>query len=395
MLKGHAGRFSCEYCEAEGECIDRKICYPLSTMKQPKRTHAKWLQCVTDLELEREQDGSVQSNKGVTGRSPLLKIRNFDIVKKAPSDPFHRDWLGICKATLWRHTVGLSKGGNMSATGRRICDYIGDIYREIDLPSEFSHRSRPVDYANFKGHEWKAMAVSCFPSICHIVEHEIEHAAAHVWLLFIFLVLIYNGPQWARTDIGDDYLETLHELLYEQFQDAFGEASCTFNWHSFSHMPDISKFGRPIEMSTEPYESAYGEVQVAYKSGTRNIGLQIVNNMLVKRLNHRQGRCCKNELTIAPRERDVRYNDSLVMDEHYNYYKVIRVENELMSAQRLLTKDWSCPTDTNVPMRYVGVCKYVKIEATETLLRTSDIVGKAIVTGNNVIIPFYKDLLFS
>ncbi len=38
-LKGHAGRYSCEYCEAEGECIDRKICYPASTMRQPKRSH--------------------------------------------------------------------------------------------------------------------------------------------------------------------------------------------------------------------------------------------------------------------------------------------------------------------------------------------------------------------
>ena len=393
-IKGHAGRFSCEYCEAEGECHNRKIVYPMSSLKQQKRTHARWLEHVADLESQREH-GAVGSVKGVTGRSPLLKIRHFDIVKKAPSDPFHRDWLGICKSTLWRHTVGLSKGTNLTAQGKRITEKISNIYKKINLPSEFSHRSREIDYANFKGHEWKSMSVSCFPSICKLVEEEAGHATAHVWLLFIFLALINYGPQWARDEIKDAYLIVLHELMYEQFQDAFGESACTYNWHAFSHMPDISKHGKPSEISTEPFESAYAQVQASYKSGTRNIGIQIVSNMLIKRLNHTEGFACRRHLKIEPRATEVRFDDSIVLDEHYNYYRVVHVEGELFAANPIRTKPWTCAIDPNLPMRFVGVCLFAEASEVEVVLRREDIRGKAVITPDNIIIPFYQEMLFS
>ncbi len=394
-IKGHAGRFSCEYCEAEGECHNRKIVYPVSSLKQTKRSHGKWLQHVADLEHQRENGGYSDSVKGITGRSPLLKLRGFDIVRKAPSDPFHRDWLGICKSTLWRHTVGLSKGTNLSAQGRRITQQISDIYKKINLPSEFSHRSRDIDYANFKGHEWKSMAVSCFPSICKLVEEEAGHASAHVWILFIFLALINYGPKWARDEISEGYLIVLHELMYEQFQDAFGESACTYNWHAFSHMPDITKCGTPSRMSTEPYESAYAQVQAAYKSGTRNIGIQIVTNMLVKRLNHTEGYACHRHLTMEPRRKDVKYDDSIVLDDHFNYYRVAKVEGDLLAVNPIRTKPWQSPTDPNLPMRLVGVCLLADTSPVEVVMKRGDICGKAVVTAENIIIPFYKELLFS
>ncbi len=317
------------------------------------------------------------------------------MVKKAPSDPLHRDWLGICKSTLWRNTVGLSKAGVLSATGKRITDQVGEVYRKLSLPSEFSHRSRPIDYPNFKGHEWKSLAVSCFPSICKIVEEEVDHPTAHVWLLFVFLVLIYNGPEWAMDTVGEAYLNDLHELLYEQFEDAFGSKACTFNWHAFYHMPDIRKCGTPSQLSTEPYESAYGEVQVAYRSGTRNIGLQIVTNMLVKRINHVEGSRCFNNVRVEPRTKDVRFDDSIVMDNRYNYYRIRKVENDLMAASRIVTQPWASPIDENLPMHLVGVCKYVNTNDEEMLLRRSDIAGKAIITEDNIVIPFSHELLFS
>ena len=393
-LKGHAGRFSCEYCEAMGECVHKKICYPRSTMNQRKRTHGQWVGQVEELERRRIDD-RVDNVVGVTGRSPLLKLPGFDMIKSAPSDPLHRDWLGICKSTLWRNTVGISKAGVMSATGKRIADRVGEVYRKLSLPTEFSHRARPIDYANYKGHEWKSMTVSTFPTICEVVEEEIDHATAHVWLLFVYLVLVYSGPQWAMDKIGENYLQVLHELLYEQFEDAFGQQSCSFNWHAFSHMADIRKSGTSTQISTEVYESAYGEVQVAYRSGTRNIGLQIVTNMMVKRMTHQQGKGCQNHFAIQPRTKDVRYDDSIVMDEMYNYYRVVAVEEDLIAVRKIETGPWNSPVDSNLPMHLAGVFKYIGTMDTESLLRRENVCGKAIVTEDNVIIPFYKDLLFS
>ncbi len=393
-LKAHAGRFSCEYCEAEGQCINKKICYPANMLQQTKRTQESWVDHVEELERQR-QEGDVNNVQGVTGRSPLLKLAYFDMVKDAPSDPLHRDWLGICKASLWRQTVGLSKAGVLSACGKRITDKVGEVYRKLSLPSEFSHRARTIDYPNFKGHEWKSLAVSCFPTICTVVEEEIDHATAHVWQLFIFLVLVYNGPEWAMKKIGDRYLDILHRLLYEQFEDAFGKGACSFNWHAFSHMREIRQCGKSSQISTEPYESAYGEVQVAYKSGTRNIALQIVNNMLIKRINHREGKGCRNSLAIEPRTKDLRYNDSIVLDEQYNYYQVVKVENDLMAVRKMKTGHWTSPVDSNLPMKFAGVFSYEGTMDEEILLRREDVKGKGIVTEDNVVIPFYEDLLFS
>ncbi len=394
-IKGHAGRHSCEYCEASGQCIQRRIVYNKASLGQKKRTMASWLDNVEDLEVQREEDHSVTNVKGITGRSPLLRIKGFDIVKQAPSDPLHRDWLGIMKSTLWRHTVGLSKVGAMSAKGRRIHEVVSDVYKNVRLPSEFSHRSRAIDYPNFKGHEWKSLAISTFPTICEVVEREIDHQTAHVWLLFVFLILVYNGPVWVMKRLGKDYLKAIHEQLYEEFEECFGEGACTFNWHAFSHMTDIRECGSAPQLSTEPYESSYGLVQVSFAPGTRNVGLQIVRNMLMRSVDHVEGAGCKKHLKFEPSKLVSKRDDSLVIDKHMNYYEVLDVQGDYLRVKKILTEPWTSPIDSNLPMSMVGVAKYRRRDDNDFLMLKENAKGKAVRAKDGLLIPFYWDLLFS
>ncbi len=395
-IKGHAGRHSCENCEAEGEVIARKVCYPPSQMNKRCRTHQRWIDFVQDLESQQEEPTSSTTNvKGITGRTPLLRLPEFDIIKQCPPDPFHRDWLGIVRSSLWRHTVGLNKGGVMNKRGQRICRRISDVYRKINLPSEFSHRSRPIDYANFKGHEWKSMTISCLWEICDVVKDEHEQQTAHVWLLFVYLVMIYNGPTWARKSLGDNQLRFLHDVLYEEFAEEFGQSACTFNWHGFSHMPAIAEYGRPEELSTEPYESAYGRVKYAYHPGTRNVGLQIARNMLLRCIDHVEGVHCKKTLRIKERSGEVRNDDSIVIDDTFNYYSVIATSGDLVFGREMKKKTWKCPHDRNLDMDLIGIYKFKKLSDQVTTLKRDMIKGKGVLTERKLLIPFYWDMLYS
>ncbi len=85
-LKGHAGYYSCEVCEAPGLCVQKRVCYPACMIGHPLRSLEKWQEAVSELE-----EGEETSVNGVIGRSPLLKLPHFDMVSDAPADPMHRD----------------------------------------------------------------------------------------------------------------------------------------------------------------------------------------------------------------------------------------------------------------------------------------------------------------
>ncbi len=394
-LKGHAGRYSCELCEAEGQLVNRKICYPACMVHQRKRTNERWEECVIDLEEQRENGANITSVRGITGRSPLMSLKDFDMVKKCPPDPMHRDWLGLAKSNLWKATVGIGKSGVMNARGQRIQSAISAVYEQLQLPNEFSHRARTIDYPNFKSHEWKSLCICTFPTICEVVSSECGEGLAHVWLLFIFLILVYHGPEWLYHELGEEYLREMQEKFYDEFQLEMGSGACTFNVHAFFHMPEVRKLGNPADISTEPFESAYGLVQKSYSPGTRNVGKQIIRNMLLRSMNIGPNHC-KRSLIMAPVEKDdVNFNDSYVMDDTFHFYKVTRVFADRVNAAKIKTSHWACPTDTTLPMHKVGVFKYNGVEADSSSYPMDYFTGKAVLLQGKIIIGLHKTLLFS
>ncbi len=362
---------------------------------QRKRTNERWHELVDDLEQQREH-GHHDHVKGITGRSPLMRLKDFDMVRKCPADPMHRDWLGLAKSTLWRATVGMAKSGYMNAKGQRINSAISDVYVQLQLPSEFSHRPRIIDYPNFKSHEWKSLCVCTIPTICEVLkEEDDEGGMAHLWLLFIFLILAYHGPDWVFDDLGEEYLKELQEKWYDEFQLELGPAACSFNVHNFFHMPEIRKLANPTEISTEPFESAYGLVQMSYAPGSRNVGKQIIRNMLLRAINVGPNHCHRSLIIQPSIKDDVTYNDSYVMDSKFQFYKVTEVAGDHVSAVKVITTPWTCPFDPSLPMDKVGIFEYNGLSRNVKHYHRDTFVGKAVIHQGKHIIGLHRNLLFS
>ena len=392
-LKGHAGRHSCESCEARGVCISRRIVYPACMVHQRARTMERWLDAVADLEEQRRSCPQENNVKGIMGRSPLLALKDFDIVRKAPTDPMHRDWLGLARNTLWRPTVGIGKSGAMSSRGSRITSHVSQHYRRVRLPGEFTHASRPIEFPHFKAQEWKTMILTSFMSLCEIVNTEIGLELAHIWTLFTFLMFLYYGPDEIFQQFDTKDLDDMHQLFYDEFQEEFGQAACSYNLHAFYHLPEVRKMGRFTLVSTETFESAYGQVQMSYRPGTRNVGLQIVRNMLLKSVNHTH-EFCEPKLKLEP-ETTNRFDNSIVLDEHLNFYKIKLVKKRSVTVVRMLTSTWTCPWDGTLPFDMVGVKQFTKYGEELIELPKQQLKGKGIHLHNGLLIPMYWDFLFS
>ncbi len=387
-MKGHAGYFSCEVCEAEGVCVNRRVCYPSSTLGACLRTTEKWREAVNELE-----ESEVDNVMGVTGRSPLLRLPGFDMVADSPSDPLHRDFLGMTK-NMWRLCTNPNKQGNLSARTQTMLATVSKAYASVRLPQEFSHRSRPVDMANFKSHEWKSLLMTSFPVIADAAQELRGGQSGVMWTLFAFLLRIYNGPEHFMNEIGEESLRSIHKRFYIAFESEFGEAACSFNVHAFSHMIENRKFGRQHVISTEAFESAYGMIQLSYAPGTRCIGKQILERMLIRLLRFR-GHNCDYTLTFSRFKQENRNDDSIVTDDKWNFFKVKDVQKDTLTVVKIHKTRWVSEYDGDLPFHKAGVFRFNGYSDEKMCLPKSYFTGKGAMLEKKILMGLYWDLLFS
>ncbi len=391
-LKGHAGRYSCEVCSGEGETLKRGITWPASTMHSRKRSHLSWLKCVRKLERRQRRDPRYNNVKGIMGRSPLLDVPEFDIVKDAPTDPLHRDHLGITRNT-WKIMTNQKTGcQKLNKTDQQFTNHVSGKYTKVRLPREFSHCARPVDVAVFKGHEWKSLLLTAFPAIADAAELHYGQAVGRWWTIYAFLYRVYVAPGRFYYQFSRSYLESLHEELYEIYEDQFGEENCKFNVHSYCHMPDNRASGRQHEISTEDFESAYGIIQQCYTPGTRSIGVQILRKMMMRLIGHDS---CKHSLRMHKFKKGKKFDNSLLCDDQWGFYKVVKVDGDQVAVKKINTTAWRSKHYPELPFEKVGVVSYLSDSESEVTMRKSFFKGKAAMYDAELLMGIYWDALYS
>ena len=388
-LKGHNGHNSCEICKARGVLIGKHVYYPASEMDGELRTKHGWRK-----DAKQRHNTGADNVNGVTGTSPLLKLKGFNIITDSPSDALHRDYLGIMKAT-WILCTNQKKTCNIRfANAKKFAKYVSEKYSKVRLPSEFSHRSRDVEVPAFKGHEWKSLIHSAFPALVKAATKFQSKKVGRIWALFAFLLRVYALPRDMYRSLDKTWLSGLRKEFYKTYEDVFGKLNCASNIHSFFHMDVLRKAGRMHTTSTEPFESFYAKILDSYQAGTLGVAKQYIEKCYIRHLRHTEQHC-QRKLYFDIMKKNKRVDDSLLIDKDFRFYKVLGKTEQFITVKEIITKEWCCPGNMDLPFHVVGVREFLRLEDHEMNLPRDHFTGKAALYNKCVLMGMQIDILYA
>ncbi len=82
----------------------------------------------------------------------------------------------------------------------------------------------------------------------------------------------------------------LFRVWYSEFERVYSVDNCSFNVHTFHHLPEVRAVAPLTVTSAVDYESHYNVLKRSYRSGTTSTGQQALANLL---LAHRYSHSCK------------------------------------------------------------------------------------------------------
>ena len=299
-----------------------KLVWPVSTMHGNPRTTENVLAIANEI----EENGSLPhaEAKGVTGKSPLFNIPNFDFVLDSPTEYMHSTCLGVTKRMI---ELTFSVGEKRTKNSKRKLSSASSFNSEIKLLNikvfdEFSRRIRELDFAVMKAQEFRNITLFFFPVVINCIESDARERK--VWLLFSYMIRACILPQKEFQPLPD--LEPICEMFYTLYESIFGEANCTYNTHVVSsHLPLMRNHGPLTFTSAFGFESFYGEIRKSFTPGTPSTLKQIMKKILIKRAlgNH----CCEKTITYSDHETCLEDNTMIYCFTHQDHkmYKITEV----------------------------------------------------------------------
>ena len=300
----------------------KKITWPSSTLNGQPRTVISITEIVN--RLENGEDLTPSERKGVKGRSIFLDLPNFNYVFDIPTDYLHCMCLGVIKKLVeLTFDVGESR---IRVTDRRLskaADF-NALMSEIKTAREFSRRARDLDFAVYKGAEFRNMALFYFPLVIECIEE--EAGERKLWLYIAFMARSCTVPDIEYENINDQDIENCCHKFYKLYERLFGKINCTYNTHVVcGHLPQMRVSGPITETSTFSFESFYGEMRHSFVPGTVSPLKQIFKKILLKRILEKH--CC--ELSIFYSNKTTSLENNTIIYCYNNESHFIYVINEI------------------------------------------------------------------
>ena len=96
-MKGHAGYYSCPYCDIKGVYLAGKVVFPhKDAIKANLRTDAEIREIMNNIDKLEDPD----DRKGILSKSPLTELDNFSFVEQVGLDYLHNYCLGKFNAYM-------------------------------------------------------------------------------------------------------------------------------------------------------------------------------------------------------------------------------------------------------------------------------------------------------
>lgn len=133
------------------------ILWPSSTMGAMHRSRSSVLEIVE--KIERNGPLSIDEAKGIVGRSCLLDLPDFNYVYDTPAEYLHSGCLGVIKRLV---ELTFQVGENRKRITKRKLSSpkaFNVLMLLILVPFEFSRRARNLDFAVFKGQEYRNLCI--------------------------------------------------------------------------------------------------------------------------------------------------------------------------------------------------------------------------------------------
>ena len=359
------------------------ILWPASTMNAENRSRQSILEIVE--KIEGNEILSIDEARGIIGRSVLFDIPEFNFVYDSPAEYLHSGCLGVVK-NLVRLTFNVGGEKKKRITKRKLSSTANFNRLMIctKVPREFSRRARKLDFAVFKGQEFRNLILFFFPLVLECIEPEAKEIDLWLHLSYLFRASCISSEEFRNINL--DVIHESCQIFYKTFEQLFGEQNCPYNLHVFiTHLMEIRTHGPLTKTSAFKFESFYGEIRRSFVPGTSSPLKQIMKNIFLKRnlCKHH----CENEIFISNYDTPLESNSIIYtyVRKKYKVYKISEIENNIITCHKIGQYPAIFKQTPNIDWSTVGVFRKGGISSEVTQLSTSDICGKVLNVGKYLI----------
>lgn len=259
------GYYGCDWCEHPGQYYGGSMRYPFIIPPPAERTRQSMIEHATEAV-------STQARVfGVKNASPLLTLRNFDIIDGFTPDYMHCFLAGVASQfteyILQRLTIN-------------DLEYMNKLLISIKASHVVGRLSRPLSQrSKWKAREWENWLL--YYSIPVLTTVLLDKRILQHWALLVESLWICLG-----TEISYSELNRANEMLYKfvsEVEDIYSLQAMTYNVHQLLHIvKSVHNWGPLWAHSAFPFESANHKLLTAIHSA-KGVILQIVRYTNIQR----------------------------------------------------------------------------------------------------------------
>ena len=358
-----------------------QVVWPSSTRNGEPRTQENVLEIVN--QIEHNPDLPPDQKKGFVGRSPLLSIESYDFVRDTPCEYLH----GVCLGSVKRlveltFNVGITR---TRTTKRKLTPASSFNIRigSVKVVSECSRRARALDFAVWKGQEFRNLVIFFFPVVIDCLEENAQERK--LWLFHAFAIRACTLPQKEFQDVDIDEIESCCEKYYALYERLFGQQNCSYNTHIvFSHLIEMRAHGPLTFTSAFGFESFYGEIRNSFTPGTVSPLKQIMSKVLLKRaLEHHT---CKPKILFTNYETSKECNNLIYTytNKSYHFYRIEEIDGKMLNCVKIETSDVTYPNAPNLNWKSVGHVKFENVTSERKVIN-SKFAGKVMRVNDTLV----------
>ena len=359
------------------------IVWPKSSANAPQRTREEIFEII--LKIENDQDLTIDEAKGINGRSVFFDIPSFNFVRDIPVDYLHCVCIGVVKRCV---ELTFKVGTNRPRLTKRPLSsplQFNMLICKVKVFKEFNRRVRDLDFAVYKGQEFRNILLFFFPLVLNCIEENAKERK--MWLYLSFAVKACVLPKEEFAPVPLEIIDFCCKAFYSIYQQLFGMQNCSYNTHIFGcHLPEMRYHGPLTFTSAYAFESFYGELRNSFVPGTVSPLKQIMGNVILKRAisNHN----CETSIYYSAKDTAMECN-SLIYTFRFHEYKIFQIveinDNDMLCKKITFHSNQLFPETPNLKWNLVGVFKLQEVTEEEVLVPKNIIKGKVILVDNFLI----------